>query len=168
MITLSDNVLCKVAKIVGGEDAVKVIQVLKELGATTDDQILSKTELKLNDVRKILFKLYNHSIVQCDRSRDKDTGWFIFRWRLQPDQIEGFINNQKRRILRILKTRLEYEITKDFYHCGMPDCSRVTFEEAVDSVFRCPNCGHSLQHFDNSELINVLKSRIETLENETN
>ena len=78
MAVIIDDVLQKIAKIIGGEDAIKVVMELKELGEATD-QILAKTDLKLNDVRRTLFKLYNQSIVQCDRSRDENTGWFIFR-----------------------------------------------------------------------------------------
>ncbi len=140
---------------------------LKELGEATDDQLLEKMDLKLNDVRRILFKLYNHSVVQCDRSRDENTGWFIFRWRLQPNQIEGFITNQKRRILRILKIRLEYERNNEFYRCTTPKCSRVVFDDAVELVFRCPTCNKLLHHYDNSELIKALEEKIQQIEKET-
>ena len=114
MAAITDDILSKVANVIGGEDAVKVVMALKELKEATDDQLLPKTEMKLNDIRKILFKLYNYSIVQCNSSRDKDTWWFIFRWRVQLDQVEGFINSQKRRILKILKSRLEYEEKNEF------------------------------------------------------
>ena len=107
--------------------------------------------------------LSSHYIVQCDVSRDKDTGWFIFRWRLQLDQVEGFINNQKKRILRILKSRLEYEEKNEFYYCNMPNCSRVTFDEAVEFIFRCPVCGEAPQHFDNSAIVKALADKIEQL-----
>lgn len=166
MLAVTDDVLGKVAMVIGGEDAVKVVMALKDLKEATDDQLLSKTEMKLNDIRKMLFKLYNYSIVQCDRSRDKDTGWFIFRWRLQPDQVEGFIKNQKKRIRRILKTRLQYEESNDFYYCGTPGCNKVAFEDAVELVFRCPTCGEPLQHYDNSALIKTLKDKIGQLEKE--
>jgi transcription initiation factor TFIIE subunit alpha len=62
---------------------------------------------------------------------------------------------------------LEYETTNDFFNCYTPDCGRFTFEDAVESVFRCPNCGNTLKHYDNSALINALKSRIEILEKES-
>jgi len=166
LITVTDEVLRKVARIIGGEDTVKVTMALRELEETTDDQLLSKTELKLNDIRKILFKLYNYSIVQCLRSRDKDTGWFIFRWKIQFDQVEGFINNQKKRILKILKTRLGYEEKNDFYYCHTRGCNRVIFEDAMELVFRCPICDKPLQHYDNKELIQVLQKKIDTLEKE--
>ena len=164
MAAITDDILRKVANTIGGEDAVKVVMALKELGEATDDQLLPKTEMKLNNIRKMLFKLYNHSIVQCSNSRDKDTGWFIFRWRLQPDQVEGFINNQKRRILKILKSRLEYEEKYDFYYCYTPECRKITFEDAVELIFRCPTCGKALQHYDNSAMVKVLADKIEQLE----
>ena len=167
MTLITDDVLNKVANVIGGKEAVEIVMVLKGLGEATDDQILSKIEMKLNDVRKILFKLYNYSIVQCDRSRDKNTGWFIFRWRLQPDQVEGFINNQKKRVHKILKTRLEYETNNDFYYCYTPGCNRVAFEDAVELIFKCPVCGKALQHYDNSALIKTLTEKLEQSEKET-
>jgi transcription initiation factor TFIIE subunit alpha len=165
-LMVTDDTLAKVANIIGGEEAVKVIMALKEVGEATDDQLMLKTEMKLNDIRKVLFKLYNHSIVQCDRSRDENTGWFIFKWRIQPDQVEGFINSQKRRMLKILKTRLDYETRNDFYYCGTPGCDRVTFDDAMELVFRCPKCGKALQHYDNDALIKTLTDKIEQLEKE--
>jgi len=161
-----------VAEVIGGGQAIDVVMALKELGEATDDQILvyiaerSETELKLNDIRKVLFKLYNNSIVQCDRLRDENTGWFIFRWRLQLDQVEGFIKNKKKRILKILKSRLDFEQAYDFYYCYTPKCVRLIFEDAVEYVFRCANCGKSLEHFDNSKIIATLSKKIEVLENE--
>ncbi len=164
MAVITDDLLIKAARIIGGEEAVKVVTALKELKESTDDQILAKTEMKLNDVRRILFKLYNTSIVQCDRFRDENTGWFIFRWRLQPDQVEGFINNQKKRIVRTLKTRLEYEENNSFYHCGTPDCGRVIFEDAVELVFHCPRCGKPLVHSDNKLIIEALNNKLKQIE----
>jgi transcription initiation factor TFIIE subunit alpha len=170
-IFVDDEILRKVARIIAGEEAIKIVMALKELKAATDDQILShitkntETELKLNDVRKMLFKLYNNSIVQCDGLRDETTGWFIFRWRLQLDQVEGFIKNKKKRILNILKTRLQYEEEYDFYYCNTPGCNRLTFEDAMEYIFKCPTCGKLLSYFDNSKIVNVLKEKINQLEN---
>ena len=136
-LPISEDLMKKIANVIGGEDAIKVVMALNKLGEATDDEILNETAIKLNDVRKALFKLYNHSIVQCDRLRDEQTGWFIFRWRLQPDQFEGFVKNEKRKILKILKKRLEYEENNEFFYCGTPGDRRVTFEEAMEMVFRC-------------------------------
>jgi len=163
---IDDQTLLKIAEALGDEEAVKVIDILKNSGEVTDDEIANKTGIRLNSVRKILYKLYDHSLVAMRRTRDENTGWFIFHWKLQPDQLEGFIINQKKRVLEKLKARLEYEKKHDFYYCFTPGCKKVPFEEAMELVFKCPKCGKPLAHYDNSKLIQVLTKKIEQLRKE--
>jgi transcription initiation factor TFIIE subunit alpha len=163
---VDDSTLEKVAEAFGGEEAVQIINVLKEVNEITDDEIANRTEIRLNNVRRILYKLYDHSLVGLRRSRDKTTGWFIFHWRLQLDQLAGFISNQKRRVLEKLEARLEYEKSHDFYSCFTEGCRRVSFEEAMELVFRCPTCNKLLMHYDNTELKSALMDRVEALRKE--
>ena len=166
MSYIDEQVLVKIAEALGDEEAVKVIDILKNSGEVTDDEIANKTGIRLNSVRKILYKLYDHSLVAMRQTRDQNTGWFIFHWRLQPDQLEGFIINQKKRVLEKLKIRLEYEKSHDFYYCFTPGCKKVPFETAMELVFKCPKCGKPLMHYDNSKLIKVLEKKIEELSKE--
>jgi len=166
MLFVDDETLTKVAEAFGSEEAVQVIGILKEVDEITDDEIASQTGIRLNSVRKILYKLYDHSLVALRRSRDENTGWFVFHWRLQPDQLEGFILNQKRRVLEKLQARLEYEKSHDFYYCYTPRCRRAPFEEAVEFVFRCSTCNKPMMHFDNGQIIEALNKKIEELRKE--
>ncbi|MEM1565842.1 MAG: transcription factor [Candidatus Bathyarchaeia archaeon] len=166
MSAVDDATLMKVAEALGDEEAVKVIEILKSSDEITDDEIANKTGIRLNNVRKILYKLYDHSLVSLRRTRDPKTGWFIFHWKLQPDQLEGFILSQKRRILEKLNIRLEYEKNHDFYYCRTPGCKRVPFEEAVELVFKCPTCGKPLTHYDNEKIVKVLTQKVEQLRKE--
>ena len=167
MAYFDEQTLSKIAQVLGEEDAIKVINFLKENGEITDDEIANKTGIRLNSVRKILYRLYDHSLVSLRRSRDENTGWFIFHWRLQPDQLEGFILNQKRRVLEKLRTRLEYEKKHDFYYCGTPKCERVPFENAVELVFKCPTCSKPMMHYEDQEkMINALEKKVEQLRKE--
>jgi len=163
---IDDATLLKVAEAVGEEDAVKLIDILKNSGEITDDEIATKTGIRLNSVRKILYKLYDHSLVSLRRTRDPKTGWFIFHWRLQPDQLEGFILSQKRRVLEKLDIRLDYEKNHDFYYCFTPGCQRIPFEEAVELVFKCPTCGKPLMHCDNEKILESLTKKVEILRKE--
>jgi transcription initiation factor TFIIE subunit alpha len=163
---INDQTLRKVAEIVGNEEAVEIVAVLEGVDETTDDEIANKTGIRLNSVRKILYKLYDHSLVALRRSRDQHTGWFIFHWRLQPDQLEGFILNQKKRVLEKLEARLGYEKDNDFYYCGTQECKKVPFEEAMELIFRCPTCNRPLMHFDNSILIETLRLKVDELRKE--
>lgn len=163
---VDDETLMKVAEVLGQEEAIKIIYTLKDAGEVTDDQIANKTGIRLNSVRKILYRLYDHSLVSLRRSRDENTGWFIFHWKLQPDQLEGFITNQKRHVLQKLDTRLGYEKNHDFYYCGTPGCRRLPFEEAVELVFRCPTCNKPMMHFDNGKMVEVLSRKVDQLRKE--
>ncbi len=163
---VDDETLVKVAEVLGQEEAIEIIYTLKDAGEITDDQIANKTGIRLNSVRKILYKLYDHSLVSLRRSRDENTGWFIFHWKLQPDQLEGFITNQKKHVLQKLDARLSYEKNHDFYYCGTPGCRRVPFEEAMELIFRCPTCSKPMMHFDNGKVVDVLSRKIGQLRTE--
>ena len=165
---VSDDVLSKVVEMIGGEDAVKIVSALKRVDRLTDEELSSKTDIRLNEVRKILYRLYDHSLVTCERLRDEKTGWFIFYWKLQPDQAEGFIQNQKRKTLARLKSRLDHESSHDFYSCMTEGCDRVTFEDAMETFFRCRKCGKPLQHVDNSKIMDNLKKKIDLIHQELN
>jgi transcription initiation factor TFIIE subunit alpha len=163
---LDDATLVRVATALGEEDAVKLIEILKNAEEITDDEIANKTSIRLNSVRKILYKLYDHSLVSLRRTRDPKTGWFIFHWKLQPDQLEGFIVSQKRRVLEKLNTRLEFEKNHDFFFCYTAGCKRVPFEDAVELVFRCSTCSKPLMHYDNDKILHALTKKIDTLRKE--
>jgi len=163
---VNDETLMKVAEVLGSQEAVKIIETLKDSGEITDDEIANKTGIRLNSVRKILYKLYDHSLVSLRRTRDENTGWFIFHWKLQPDQLEGFIISQKRRVLEKLEMRLNYEKNHDFYYCNTPGCRRIPFEEAMELVFKCPTCNKPLTHYDNTKIVEILSQKVEQLRKE--
>ena len=156
----------KVAGLLGGNEYVKVARALLNNENATDEEIASATGLKINIVRRVLYDLFGKSLISGIRVRDPKRGWYVYQWRAQPDQVETFLNNKKRKILQRLKERLKYEESHTFYHCGTLTCKKRTFEEAMELFFRCPECGNSLQPYDNSELVEALKWKIDQLEEE--
>jgi transcription initiation factor TFIIE subunit alpha len=165
-LSVLDEELIKVANLLGGEEGVKVVSVLMNLKEATDELIAKDSAVRLNIIRKILFKLYDHGLVSCTRMRDERTGWYIFYWKLQTDQLDAFIRSRKRRTLERLKARLEYERNNTFFICKNDADVRITFGEAMESAFRCSKCGGQLENSDNSDLVKFLEKRIEQIENE--
>jgi transcription initiation factor TFIIE subunit alpha len=161
-----DEELIKIANLFGGEEAVTVVKSLKKLGEGTDEIISTDCTIRLNTVRKVLYKLYDHGLVSCTRVRDEKTGWFIFYWRLQPDQLDAFIRSRKKRALDKLKQRLDFERGHNFFVCKTDSEVRVTFEEAMESSFKCAKCGNQLDSSENAGMITVLESKIDKLEAE--
>jgi transcription initiation factor TFIIE subunit alpha len=164
--SVSDETLDEIAYILGGEEGVIILNMIKDVEEITVEEIAEKTEIQINMVRKILYKFYNHSLVTSRRFRDKDTGWFIFQWRLQPELIEAFVTGMKQKILKKLQSRIEYELNHEFYHCGNPECPRITFEDAMDTVFNCPVCGLPLKPISNDGIMDFLDEKIKNIEGE--
>ena len=164
--SVSDETLNQIARILGGEEGVAIINAIKNVEETTVEELAEKTGIQINNVRRVLYKFYNHSLVTSRRFRDKETGWFIFQWRLQPELIEAFVTGTKQKILRKLQSRLEYELQHEFYHCDNPTCPRITFEDAMDTVFSCPVCGEPLRPVENEATIAFLEKKIAEIEGE--
>ncbi len=165
-LSVLDEELIKIANLFGGEEAVTVVKSLKKLSEGTDEIIANDCAVRLNTVRKVLYKLYDHGLVSCTRVRDEKTGWFIFYWRLQPDQLDAFIRSRKKRALDKLQQRLDYERNHTFFICKTDSDVRVTFEEGMETSFKCSKCGNQLESAENADLISVLEAKLERLEAE--
>lgn len=168
LLSFLEEEFLKVAPLFGGEEALTVAKTLMKLKEATDESIANESNIRLNIVRKILYKLYDHALVSAARIQDEKTGWFIFYWKPQPDQLDGFIRNRKRRTLEKLRARYNFERIHEFFVC--PKCSnvRLTFEEAMESTFRCIQCGEQLRSVKNDKIVQFLQTKIKQLEEELN
>ena len=163
---MGKDLLYEVITKIGGDDAAKLAKELRARKQATEDDLSKATGIKLSDLRKILFKLNCFSLTTSESTQDKKTGWLIFFWRLQAERLDSIIRTQKRRILEKIGARLEFEKNHDFYYCKNDHCGKFPFEEVVESIFRCPKCGGELVHFDNSEVIATLESKLNALREE--
>jgi transcription initiation factor TFIIE subunit alpha len=153
----------KIAGLIGGEEYLKVARALLNTEDATDEEIASATGLRINIVRKVLYDTFGKALITGVRVKDEKKGWFVYRWRAKRDQVDNFIENQKKKILDRLRKRLQYEESTEFYHCGNQDCPRVTFEQSVEMFFKCPNCKGLLNMVDNSKVKQALRQKIEQI-----
>jgi transcription initiation factor TFIIE subunit alpha len=165
-LSILDAEIIKVANLFGGEEAVTVVKVLQKIKEGTDEQVANESQVRLNTVRKVLYRLYDHGLVSCQRERDEKTGWYIFHWKLQQDQLDAFIRSRKKRVLDKLRQRLDYERNHSFFICKKDADVRLTFEEAMESSFKCTKCGSQLDNKDNSTLVMTLEEKIKKIESE--
>ncbi|MFW9955557.1 MAG: transcription factor [Candidatus Thorarchaeota archaeon] len=148
---------------IAGKEGVDVATVLVNADETTDEEIATKTDLKLNIVRRILYKLHDNHLASYRRIRDTNTGWFLYYWRIDPKKAQALVNRKKRMVLNLLEQRLQHESNNDLYACVKGDSSPVPFEEAMNLSFRCPSCNEPLEYVDNKRAVSFLKKRVEEL-----
>ena len=144
MVDKYEDPFVRIASMIGGDEYLKVARSLLKAEDATDEEIASSTGLRINMVRKVLYDLFGKSLITGIRVKDERKGWFVYRWRTRREEVEHFIENQKKKITERLQQRLDYENFSDFYHCGNEDCPRTTFEDALEGMFKCPSCQNVL------------------------
>lgn len=147
-----------------GDEGLDVVVFLADDEAT-DEEIAEKTGIKLNVVRKILYRLYDYRLASYTRTKDREIGWYIYTWRLDLQRIYDILTERKRRILDELTKKLEFETSNIFFFCKNDD-SKVPFDIASEYEFRCPQCQGLMEYFDNQSIVASLEEEINRLKKE--
>ncbi len=126
----------------GGEHTLDIVKAFsKEL---SDDDLAKKLKIKISDVRATLNKLHNIGVVQYNRYKDSETGWFSYFWSLNMEKTRGWVDEQ----LRMDSAPSDIS-SSEYYFC--PKCgteSVYEFAAASDYSFRCPLCNRALEFVD--------------------
>ncbi|AGB49228.1 transcription initiation factor IIE, alpha subunit [Methanomethylovorans hollandica DSM 15978] len=145
-----------------GEDGLAMIEKMPE-GEVTDEQIAQAAGILLNIVRRTLFILNENKLAICRRERDASSGWLTYLWTLDMSDVEKQLMKEKKRLIKNLKIRKDFEESNVFYICP-EGCVRMDFKQASDSAFMCPDCGEDMVHQDNLPFIHIIQERIKNLE----
>ncbi len=162
MVDLNDPVIKGYFINLVGEEGFKVVDKMPE-SEVTDEKIAEATGVLLNIVRRTLFILYENRLAVYRRVRDTDSGWLTYLWRLDLSNLESQLLIESKKILKNLKSKLQFEDGKVFYTCKA-ECSRFLFETASDLLFICPVCGEDLEFQDNESVVKALNKRINKIE----
>jgi transcription initiation factor TFIIE subunit alpha len=132
-------------------------------GNTNDLEIAEKTDIKLNTVRKVLYKLYDAGLATYKKSNDPETKKFIYNWKFDQEKVSDIINKKYEKFSEDIDKSIEYEEQNMFFACSDNE-HRYKFEEASENNFTCPECGKSLEYQDNTAIISeLLKKKDESV-----
>ena len=105
MVDKYEDPFVRIASMIGGDEYLKVARSLLKAEDATDEEIASSTGLRINMVRKVLYDLFGKSLITGIRVKDERKGWFVYRWRTRREEVEHFIENQKKKRGELLGTR---------------------------------------------------------------
>ena len=136
-----------------------IIPIIQSLidGIETDEKIAEKTGIKLNIVRKILYKLYDLKIANYKRSKNPETQWFTYSWKFDEEELINKIKRDCEEKKSNLNEKLEEERNNIFFVCPLGHV-RYNFDEASDEDFFCP-CGEEVELQDNAPIIEKIESQ---------
>ncbi len=161
LVDFNDRVIRGYLMSLIGEEGLKMIENMPE-GEVTDEEIAETSGVLLNTVRRTLFILYENKFAIVARERDSNSGWLTYLWHLDFSDIEHQLMREKKKLMRSLKTRLDFEEGNVFYVCPQ-GCVRLLFDEAIETEFLCPMCGEDLVFYDNSVFVETLQKRLDAL-----
>ena len=150
---LSDPIVQEILMDITNDEnnSVSIIECMLK-GKTFDEEIAEETEIKLNIVRKVLYKLYDAGIATYKRTKDPETNWYIYSWKFEQNKVSDIITKKYAKISEEIEKDLKNEEQNMFFACKA-NGHRYKFEKASENNFACPKCGESLEYQDNSTII---------------
>ncbi len=143
---------------IAGEEACEIVKSLL-FEDKTIKEIAKDTGLKINLIRKVLYKLNKYYIATYEKSEKKINPIFReFTWRFNPQAVVKYVEKRKEVLIDNLKKNLNYLSQKQVFFCGNQGCSTYDFEKAFELNFKCPNCNTALKLLDSTTTINKIKT----------
>ena len=154
-----DKILNIVVEIIGDE-AAQVVEFLYSNPGASEFDISEEIGFSVIQIRSKLYELKAKNLIDYDRRKDKEKGWYLYYWKVLPQNFETVYMNEKKNKLEQFKERLENEETSTFYIC--PNfCKRLSFEDALEHNFSCSVCGSLMNEENKTRKIDILKRNIE-------
>ncbi len=163
MIDKYEDPFVRIAAMIGGDEYLKVARSLLKAKDATDEEIASSTGLRINMVRKVLYDLSSKYLITGIKIKDEKKGWFVYRWRSRREDVENYIEGQKKKVADRLQVRLDYENMSDFYHCGNSECPRMSIIEALDRDYKCASCGKITNYKSNEREKHAFAKKIDKI-----
>jgi transcription initiation factor TFIIE subunit alpha len=153
-----------IASLVGPE-GLEIVEKLKSKKNVSEFDLANELKIDIKVVRRLLYKLFEHNLVNSTRKKDKQKGWYIYYWTLLPENVKYFYEKKLRERLARLEEKLHREETEYYFTCPKR-CVRLDFNQSLDFGFRCPECGDLIAAYDQEQVIAKLKEEIEKLKKE--
>lgn len=154
------NILHELIRDIAGKSAEPIADILRNKDEVNEYKIADKLKITVNQVRNILYKLFDKSIVSFTRKKDKQKGWYIYFWTLNVQKaLTQFVNIKEKEIDEINHQITGLE-TKHYYSCPS-GCVELSEEHALNYNFICQECGQLLALSAKKERIKDFKTTID-------
>ncbi len=156
-----DELIAELIERVAGELGVIIYSmgIKKEF---TDEQLAEELGVEINEVRKVLFSLYELGLASYRRKKDDETGWMEYYWKINYEKEKEVLRKELEKTIEKLEKKLEIEDETVYYIC-VNGCIKVKYEEAMELGFICPRCGQRLEYLDSREALIKIREEIEKI-----
>ena len=91
------------------KDSISIIECILN-GITFDLEIAEETDIKLNTIRKVLYKLNEAGIASYKKSQDPETKWFIYSWKFEEENVSDIITKKYEKLSEEIENPLTRQV----------------------------------------------------------
>ncbi|HLD06552.1 MAG TPA: hypothetical protein VJC16_03390 [Candidatus Nanoarchaeia archaeon] len=164
-MNVNEKVVDSVVSEVAGADVVPLVRALKNKSNVSEFILADKIDREINETRNMLYRLFDANLVTFMRKKDKKKGWYIYYWTFNARRVADLVWDIKKKKAERLRDRLKREQGSDFFVCKS-SCIRLSFDQAVDFEYKCPECGQLMEQENNQQKIQEIALEIAGLESE--
>ncbi len=149
---------------IGGEKAPSLVENLFE---PIDDELLAKKvgDSRGADIRTYLNRIHYAGIIDYNRSKDKDSGWYYYAWFLKPDKLYYEYLKKMKQDYEDIMDRLSNLETYTLYYCK--NCNiTYDYDKAFENLYHCHICNKIMERNDTEEDSIKLEKIAKSLEKE--
>ncbi|MFH1285857.1 MAG: hypothetical protein ABIH99_04705 [Candidatus Micrarchaeota archaeon] len=139
-----------------GEGAIKLAQTLGE--PMTDIEAANVSKLKISGVRMILNKLHSEGLAEYKKKRHPESNWYTYMWSINLTPLDKIMEHAGNKIPRgifggektVAASGSVNANESSYFVCStcQSSASKVSFDVAMDRLFRCHLCGAPLISLD--------------------
>ncbi|MFH1721465.1 MAG: hypothetical protein ABH950_02540 [Candidatus Altiarchaeota archaeon] len=130
------------------EDHIKIMDSLNE--PKHDEDIAEELDVKATIIRTLLNDLHAENLVEYERTKNKKTGWYTYKWNRREDKVDEFVQGYLQKKLRNLNQQLDEQETGIIFSCR---CENLSYDEALLKNFICEKCNSPHKEYDSAELV---------------
>ncbi|MFH1823266.1 MAG: hypothetical protein ABH817_00930 [archaeon] len=150
-----------------GKNVEELVDFVFDKKDVNEFKIADKLKLTINQVRHILYKLSDQSILTSNRKKDKKKGWYTYFWTLDIPKSLAVLLKFKEKEIEVFENILKSRQTKTYYTCPNA-CMELSEEGAMHHNFFCPECGLLLKMSNPKKRINELINKLDNLKKQKN
>jgi len=156
---IPDNLIIDLVKEEAGVDSVPLVMLIKGKFNVSEFKIAEKLGISVNHTRNMLYRLNEKNLTYSIRKKDKKKGWYIYYWTFNIRTAINTIIEKKQLGIRDARRWIRDLGKKREYFCGT-DQIKYDEEAALESGFRCNECGEVLKEIDVDKKKKELSKRI--------
>ena len=157
--------IAEAVRATAGEEALRLVSIMASGKNLSEFKLVKKARLDIQSVRNLLYRLHSNNLASYKRVKDNKNGIYVSYWTFNKVMAKELFARIQQEKLQRFRERLEEEANNiNGYFVCPAACVRADFTTAVQTRFKCTECGQLMGQEDNTRAIDLLREKVKEME----